>query len=399
MSARHARVTIAAVAAALGLVAVSCTSSNGGAAGPSTTVRPTASTSIRPAPPSAPVAVVEPGAAWTPSDPRDLGFDPARLAAIAALAKAADSDCFAVVRHGRMVGQWYWKGSGPTTTHEVFSATKSFTSTLVGLAQADGKLRISDLASTYIPQWKGTASAGVTVRDLISNDSGRHWDFRSDYVDMAVRARDKNAFAIGLGQDVPPGTRWVYNNSAIQTLSQVLRRATGVEAADYAEQRIFLPIGMASTSINKDLAGHTLTFMGVQSTCGDMARYGELMLRQGRWNGRPVVPASWVAAATGQPSTPLNAGYGYLWWLNRPGRQAGGDQATGGNAKVRAARQRVPSAPADMYWALGLGNQIIQIDPSSDTVVVRIGPGVEPKGVPGFGQDQTAAVVTQALTR
>ena len=115
-----------------------------------------------------------------------------------------------------------------------------------------------------------------------------------------------------------------------------------------------------------DKAGNAGLFEGIHSTCRDMARFGVLMLDEGRWGGRQIVSRSWVEAATGRPSTALNAGYGYLWWLNHRGVLADPLTATSAavgrelDRKTGTARAR---APSDMYWALGLGNQLIQIDP------------------------------------
>jgi hypothetical protein len=99
-----------------------------------------------------------------------------------------------------------------------------------------------------------------------------------------------------------------------------------------------------------------------------------------------------------RPSQNLNGNYGYLWWLNRPGdgqalaRAAGGDpvSATFGG-------QEAPGAPRDMYFAIGLGGQIIAVDPGSETVVVRLAPTRRPAGATDFGPADAAAVVTTAL--
>lgn len=277
----------------------------------------------------------------------------------------------------------------------MFSATKSYSSTLVGIAQAEGKLDIDDKASKYIPEWAGTPSADVTVKDLISNDSGRHWDFQTDYPGL-IGAADRTDYAIGLKQDAPPRTVWVYNNSAIQTLDAVLEKATGVHPADYAEDKIFDPIGMAHSHMTLDNAGNTNTFFGLQSTCQDMARFGYLFLRKGNWDGEQLVPEAWVDEATGHPSQKLNAGYGYLWWLNRFGPQPSPAAATDPNAGPSPDGQAVPDAPDDMFWAIGLGNQLISVDPGSDTVVVRIGPATA-NGTSAFGSQAIAKVVTEAL--
>jgi CubicO group peptidase (beta-lactamase class C family) len=342
-----------------------------------------------------------PGATWKTATPASLGLKAKTLDTLAAEAKAADSDCFAVVRHGQLAGSWQWHGNSPSTQVEAWSATKSFTSILTGIAQADGDLKITDKASKYVPAWRGTPSDAVTVKNLLSNDSGRHWDFHTDYFTM-TGAPDRSKLAESLAQDSPPGKIWVYNNSAIQVLSEVLQTATGTEPAAFAQTRLFAPIGMDHSVMTKDTNGNTSTFMGLHSTCEDMARFGLLMLRNGNWDGKQVVPANWVRQATGKPSQSLNASYGYLFWLNRKGRLPVEEtQAThpGETKQASHVGQMQPDAPDDMFWALGLGDQIIQMDPGSDTVVVRMGPAKPKAGSTRFNEKYTARVVTEGLVK
>ena len=221
---------------ALVLTLAACTSSSG-ATDAGATAAPAAPSSAV-ASPSIPARATYPGRDWSTQDPTAAGFDKAQLATIAAKAEAGASDCLLVTRKGKIVDEHYWRTASRDRSQEVWSATKSYTSTLVGIAQDEGKLEITDKAATYIPQWKGTKSAGVTIEDLLSNDSGRHWDLRTDYTEMALRARDKTAFSIALGQDAPPGKVWAYNNSAIQTLSAVIKRATGMDASAYAARKL-----------------------------------------------------------------------------------------------------------------------------------------------------------------
>ena len=101
-------------------------------------------------------APAHPGASWQKVAPAAVGLDAAKLAQIAAQARQGKSNCLVVVRDGKLAGEWYFRGTGPDTTQDVFSATKSFASTLVGIAQDDGDLRIGESASRWIPQWKGT---------------------------------------------------------------------------------------------------------------------------------------------------------------------------------------------------------------------------------------------------
>jgi CubicO group peptidase (beta-lactamase class C family) len=340
-----------------------------------------------------------PGAAWQKVAPATAGLDASKLAQIAAVAKKGHSNCLVVVRDGKLAGEWYFNGTGPDTAQDIFSATKSFASTLVGIAQDDGDLRIGDSASKWIPQWKRTPSQAVTVRNLLSMDSGRKWDVVTDYLRL-LAAPDRTAFAIGLGQAAAPGTVWAYNNSAVQTLDRVLTKATGQNVAAFARRRIFTPLGMAHTTMTTDKAGNAQLFEGIRSTCRDMARFGVLMLNHGNWRGKQIVSASWVRQATAVSSTKLNAAYGYLWWLNHEGVIASVTAATSLQAVAQGATETgrmVPGAPDSMYWALGLGNQLIQVDPATRTVVVRLGSAVAIPLPPTFGPAEASKVVTEAV--
>jgi CubicO group peptidase (beta-lactamase class C family) len=344
-------------------------------------------------------APAHPGASWQKVAPAAVGLDAAKLAQIAAQARQGKSNCLVVVRDGKLAGEWYFRGTGPNTTQDVFSASKSFASTLVGIAQDDGDLRIGESASKWIPQWKGTPAQVVTVRDLLSMDSGRQWSAFTDYVRL-LAARDRTAFAIGLDQAAAPGTVWAYNNSAVQTLDRVLRSATGQNVLAFARRRIFAPLGMTHTTMTTDRAGNALVFEGIRSTCRDLARFGLLMLDRGAWGSKRIVSSSWVAQATGRSSTKLNAGYGYLWWLNHEGVISDVLTATSvQQAQHAKAGRLVPGAPDGMYWALGLGNQIIQIDPGTNTVVVRLGTAEPIPTPPTFGPAQASEVVTRAVIR
>ena len=193
------------------------------------------------------------------------------------------------------------------------------------------------------------------MRQLLSAVSGRFWSQNSDYGKL-IEAADRTAYAVGLDQQEEPGTVWVYNNAAVQTLDAVLRSATGTDPASFAEQRLFAPLGMDHTRMTEDDSGHsTNVFFGMQSTCPDLARFGTLFAQDGQWDGRQLVPRAWVNEATGEPSQPLNPSYGLLWWLNT----AGPDELA-------------PTAPDELFAAQGLGGQVVLVDPRSDTVVVRL---------------------------
>ncbi|HYF46218.1 MAG TPA: serine hydrolase domain-containing protein [Acidimicrobiales bacterium] len=310
-----------------------------------------------------------PGARFPIGLPEHHGLTRAGVQALDGLAGSSGSNCVAVVHDGVLVHEHYWNGTGVETRQEIFSATKSITAFLVGIAVGDGSLELDDPVAEHVPAWRGTASEAVTVENLLSNDSGRQYDFSTDYLGMAVRAPDKTGFAIGLRQEDPPGTTWAYNNSAIQVLEQVLESATGQDMGEFAQERLFGPLGMGS-HINRDAAGNTLAFMGGRASCQDLARFGLLALNEGRWEGQQIVPADFVRAAT-SPSQDLNTSYGYLWWLNTAGRRIIG---------LDGAEDRViddgtlawPAAPPDTYAAQGLGGQLVVVIPSRGLVITRL---------------------------
>ena len=372
----------------MAVVAAACSSSSGGGAGPTDADEATA------APPDD--GWRYPGDEWDHVDGAAAGFDAAALGRLAADAEAAGSTCLVVTRDGAVVDERYGAGAGGDRPHEAFSVTKSITSTLVGIAQDQGALSITEPAADHIPEWRGTESEAVTVQNLLSNDSGRHWDLATDYGAMALREPDKTAFAIGLAQDEPPGGTWAYNNSAIQTLSAVLEDATGEAPADFARSELFDRIGMAHSTLRADTAGNTLMFMGLQTTCLDLARFGYLMLRDGAWDGEQIVSSDYVDQATGPPSTPLNAAYGLLWWLNHRGPVASPRLATtGAGDNAIADGQLVPDAPEDTFWALGFNNQIVAVVPSEGIVAVRMGP--KPPGGVTFTEAELTRGVLAAL--
>lgn len=346
------------------------------------------------APPAPPRPTVD---GWPTASPGDLGLRPRRLAALAREAQRADSTCYAVVRRGRLARDWNW-GAARTAPREVFSITKSVTSALVGIAVRDGSLRLDDRVSRYVPQWRGTPSSGVTVRHLLSNDSGRAWSLQSDYGDL-VQARNRTAYAVGLTQQHEPGSAWAYNNAAIQVLEAVLRRATGTPVDRFAARRLFAPLGMTHTRMVRDASGRsTSVFFGLQTTCLDLARFGTLYLGRGAADGRRILTRDWVRRSVGSSSTVHNAAYGFLWWLNRPGPLRGATDPVDADGQPLApvTGQLAPGAPASAYAALGLGGQVLLVDPRSRTVVVRLG-RPDLSGAAAYGFAAAASVVTTAL--
>ncbi len=304
---------------------------------------------------------------WSTELPEDHGLSSAGLAAMATVADGSDSNCLLVSQAGVIVGEWYWNDFGPDTDQaNVYSVSKSITSALVGIAVEQGELDLE--APVGFGEWQASESDAVTTRNLISNDSGRQWSFDLDYLQLGFQA-DQTQFAIDLDHQHPIGTWWEYNNAAIQTLERVLGTATGTDVGVFAEQELFGKIHMSST-MGRDSEGNPLTYQGVSASCRDLARFGYLYLRRGRWaGGVQVVPEAWVAEST-TPSTDLNSAYGFMWWLNQPGHWV----LPSAPVRTEGDGQIAPDAPTELFAAIGAFGQLIVVDPTTESVWVRLGP-------------------------
>lgn len=318
-----------------------------------------------------------PGDEWEVVSPEEAGLDPHPLEYMAAVAEAGGSECLVVTKDGRIVGEWYWAGFDRETEREVYSVTKSITSTLVGLAQDRGLLDLDQPASDFIPEWQGTPSGAVTIRNLLSMDSGRRWSYEIDFTTLP-REPDQTAYAVGLEQQHAPGAVWTYNSAAVQTLDRVIAEATGMPTHAFAQQALFEPLGMDS-EISQDATGNTTTYIGVQASCRDLARFGHLFAAQGEWAGEQLLSPAFVQEAT-SASQELNPRYGLLWWLNDTEFQ-------------RLAR----SGPDDMFAATGLGSQYIDVFPSSGIVVTRLGMEVGGMGLGESGVKFTHEDVAEGV--
>lgn len=303
---------------------------------------------------------------WKKGKPQHHGLSPSGLAEMVEIAEELDSTCLMVIHDGVLVKEWYAPGFGPDTVHDnLFSITKSVTGTLVGIAREKDMLDLDDEVSDFIEPWDDSASEDVTVRDLLANDSGRFWSFESDYMSMMMQA-DHTQYAIGLDQAVDPGDHWEYNNAAVQTLEAVLEEATGDDVEEFAQTRLFERIGMDAT-LARDPAGNPLLYQGMSTSCADIARFGYLMLRKGKWKNKQIVPEQWVKKAT-KSSTDLNDAYGFLWWLNREGHVVEPSFPLRSEYEGRL----VPAGSQKLFFAAGAFGQFVAIDPEDEYVVVRL---------------------------
>jgi CubicO group peptidase (beta-lactamase class C family) len=269
-----------------------------------------------------------------------------------------------LVRHGRVVAEGWWHPYAREYPHMLFSLSKSFTSTAIGLAVAEGRLTVDDAVISFFPEERpATVSknlAAMRVRDLLTMTSGHGEDTTRG---MHERP-DGNWIKAFLEQPVThePGTYFVYNSGATFLLSAILQKLTGERLLDYLQPRLFQPLGIENPTWEQSPQGIDVGGWGLSITTEDIARFGQLYLQQGHWQGQQLVPQEWVKAATAaQVDNSPNAnrdweqGYGYQFWRCRHNAYRG-DGAFGQFCIVLPAQEAVLAINA------GVGNMQAVLD-------------------------------------
>ena len=231
---------------------------------------------------------------------------------------------FMLVRHGRVVAEGWWKPEGPDKPHVMWSLSKSFTSTAVGLAAAEGSLSIDDRVLDFFPEEAPAEPSenlrAMRIRDLLTMTCGHESEVRPAAGESWVRAF--------LAHPVPhePGTHFVYNTLGSHMLSAIVQQVTGQTVAEYLRPRLFEPLGIRNPEWSADPEGRTIGGYGLFLRTEDIARFGQLYLQQGTWEGRQLLPASWVEQAIAEQvpngdnlNSDWNQGYGFQFWRCRHG--------------------------------------------------------------------------------
>lgn len=293
-----------------------------------------------------PAQTVWPGEDWETATPASQGMDADGLEKARAWLESHNSKSGAVIRHGRIVAEWYFGGADRQTKFAAYSTSKSLSSMATGIAIADGKLALDHTVGQYFPDASPEQKRSVTVKQLLSMTSGVHND------PGIVQREDQFSFALGkAAMDFPPGTKWDYNNTGLALLSPVFQKATGQQIDEFLNDRVFRPIGIRSDDLTwEHREGRALPYSGCHTTARSLGRIGLLVRHQGKWKDKQIVPAAWLAESIA-PSQDLNKSYGYLWWNNTTGKW--------------------PNVPKDAYAALGKWDNNIFVVPSLDLIVIR----------------------------
>ncbi len=235
---------------------------------------------------------------------------------------------FMLVRHGHVVAEGWWAPYAAPSPHELYSLSKSFTSTAIGLAAAEGKLSLDDTILSFFPDdAPADPSANLKamrIRDLLRMSTGHEQE--------PPTGKDQVCPKTFLAQPVPfkPGTRFLYNTAATFMLSAIVQKATGQTALDYLKPRLFAPLGIADPTWETNFQGISLGGYGLSVRTEDIARFGQLYLQKGKWQGKQILPAAWVEAATAlqtangsNPNSDWDQGYGFQFWRCRHGAYRG----------------------------------------------------------------------------
>jgi CubicO group peptidase (beta-lactamase class C family) len=240
-----------------------------------------------------------------------------------------------VLKDGAIVLEKYGLGRGPADRWTSFSVAKSVTSTLVGAAIQDGKIgSIDDPVTRYIPELRGSAYEGVSIRQMLTMSSGVAWN--EDYTDPGSDVARAGQVVTEPGVDPmvsylaklprahPPGSTFHYNTGETDLVGVLVAKAVGEPLAAYASEKIWKPYGMQADAVwMTDPGGWARGGCCLSMTLRDYGRVGQFVLDGGVAGGRRVVPAWWTREATrkqiddGDP-TP-GGGYGWFWWIRGPG--------------------------------------------------------------------------------
>jgi CubicO group peptidase (beta-lactamase class C family) len=272
-----------------------------------------------------------------------------------------------VAHRGRLVAERYAPGYGPETPMLSWSMAKSVIASLVAIAVGDGELVLQDPAP--VPEWSQAADprGAITLDQLLRMSSGLAFDetygATNDVSRMLFTRGDTGAFAAAMALAYEPDHVWSYSSGTSNLVSRILRDLFEGDLArlvSFSRQRLFDPIGMSSAFFEPDASGSFIGSSFFFASARDWARFGQLHLQDGIWQGRRILPEGWVRYVTTPTPAAPNGIYGAHWWLNA------GDPQT-------PERRMWPTLPREIYAARGHSGQYVVVAPSAQLVVVRLG--------------------------
>lgn len=235
---------------------------------------------------------------------------------------------FMLLRRGHVIAEGWWDPYGPELPHMLFSLSKSFTSTAIGLLAEEGRIALTDPVIGFFPEYAPEAPsenlAAMTVRDLLVMGTGHA-------AEPALESEDWVADFFKQPVEHEPGTHFVYNSAATYMLSAILQKITGKTLLEYLEPRLFEPLAIHGATWESCPRGINAGGWGLKLKTEDIAKFGQLYLQKGVWGDKRLIPEAWVLEATSKQisngpadgSSDWTEGYGYQFWRCRHGAYRG----------------------------------------------------------------------------
>jgi CubicO group peptidase (beta-lactamase class C family) len=304
-------------------------------------------------------------AAWPTRAPAAIGLDPRVLdGTLSHLLAEEKTRAAALIVGGELVWEQYWDGYGPTSRFDTQSIGKGFTAAAIGLLIGDGALSPSDPACRFLPEWANDGRRAITVRQLLNMSSGLHLDHPKFTHDP-----DPTAALLRWPLDHAPGTVWCYEQATAHALLVIAQRLSGQPILELLRPRLLDPLGIRDVGWLRRPSGDCTGWRSIFLSARDLARFGEMLLRRGRFQGAQILPEHFVAQASvvdptlavARADPPINdlrrRSYGWMMFANYNGIWEG----VGRRA----------------FALLGAWGNMLLVDPDHDFVFVRL---VTPEG-------------------
>jgi len=265
---------------------------------------------------------------------------------------------FIVIKNDTIVYEKYFNGFEPDSIRTIFSVSKAFTSTLVGIAINEGYIKsVDQLVSDFIPSFKSKGKEEMTINNLLQMTSGLSENDYNDILKIGFfyYSKDQNRRAEKTKLRYKPGTKFQYSSITTQLLGICLEKATGKPFETYFKEKIWEPMGMEYNALSsRDDKGFHKYFGGISANPKDLAKFGLLYLKKGNWNGQQIVPEEWVKATAKRDTIQgKSTSYTNCFWLDTYPLENEFNKS-------------------DLF-AGGYGGQIVYVNPENNTVIIRTG--------------------------
>jgi CubicO group peptidase (beta-lactamase class C family) len=257
------------------------------------------------------------------ASPESLGIDSQSILDFINAANASDIQWhnYVLLRHGKIASQGSWKPFDLNNKHTLYSLSKSFTSTAIGMLVDEGKLKVTEPVINFfkedLPEVVSDNLKKMTVHHLLTMNTGHN----TECIDKFRSSTDKWS-KIFLHHEVPnePGTKFMYNTPATYMLGAILHKVTGKTVSEYLKPRLFDKLGIKDYDWEVNREGLNMAGWGLRLNPKDIAKFGQLYLQKGRWNGKQIISEKWIDEATKKQTTSnpgdsdWSQGYGYQFW-------------------------------------------------------------------------------------